>query len=201
MATERNPSITSTTPCDFPWWTGECSDAIAELEGRGAQRFVARHDDEGFDTRNWLHVTSSEPLRRAQYEVRYEAAEKTLGGIVRFGDDCEGPPGCAHGGSIATVADAATATATFLSAGRFGLTTKLECNYRAVLPLNTPTRLQATVTALKPRKAVIEWTMTSLTEKDRKGAPVMHAFGVAEFLLDRAEKKESDAAGNDVGDA
>ena len=29
--------------------------------------------------------------------MRYEAAEKTLGGIVRFGDDCEGPPGCAHG--------------------------------------------------------------------------------------------------------
>ena len=31
-------------------------------------------------------------------------------------------------------------------------------------------RLQASVTALKPRKCVIEWELLSLSELDRKGA-------------------------------
>ena len=46
-------------------------------------------------------------------------------------------------------------------------------------------RLQASVTALKPRKCVIEWELLSLSELDRKGAPVRHAFGSADFLLAR----------------
>ena len=99
-----------------------------------------------------LHVTSSSPLSRAQYEMRWVDEEQLLSGIARFGEDCEGPPGMAHGGAIATVADAATATATFKAAGRWGLTTKLECNYRDMLPLSTPVQLEATVTTLKPRR-------------------------------------------------
>ena len=102
-----------------------------------------------------------------------------LSGVARFGEDCEGPPGCVHGGAIATVADAATATATFKAAGRWGLTTRLECNYREMLPLCTPVKLMATVTSLKARKCVIDWELISLTELDRKGAPVRHAFRVA----------------------
>ena len=108
---------------------------IADLDAKGGERFVASHDDEGYDTKNWLHVTSSSPLRRAQYEMRYCADDQILSGVARFGEDCEGPPGCVHGGAIATVADAATATATFKAAGRWGLTTRLECNYREMLPL------------------------------------------------------------------
>ena len=140
MATEVNPSIAAATPCAFPWWSDECSALIAELDAKGGERFVASHDEEGYDTRNWLHVTSSSPLRRAQYEMRYCAEEQLLCGVARFGADCEGPPGCVHGGAIATVADAATATAVFKAAGRWGLTTRLECNYREMLPLGTPVR-------------------------------------------------------------
>ena len=68
----------------------------------------------------------------------------------------------AHGGAIATVADAATATATFKAAGRWGLTTRLECNYREMLPLETPVRLEAKVTTLKPRRSIVEWQLCSL---------------------------------------
>ena len=67
MATEVNPSIAAATPCAFPWWSDECSALIAELDAKGGERFVASHDEEGYDTRNWLHVTSSSPLRRAQW--------------------------------------------------------------------------------------------------------------------------------------
>ena len=56
MATEVNPSIAAATPCDFPWWSDTCSALIADLDAKGGERFVASHDDEGFDTRNWLHV-------------------------------------------------------------------------------------------------------------------------------------------------
>ena len=61
MATEVNPSIAAATPCAFPWWSDECSALIAELDAKGGERFVASHDEEGYDTRNWLHVTSSSP--------------------------------------------------------------------------------------------------------------------------------------------
>ena len=36
--------------------------------------------------------------------MRYCADESALSGVARFGEDCEGPPGCVHGGAIATVA-------------------------------------------------------------------------------------------------
>ena len=185
MATATNPSIAATTPCDFPWWDEACGSLIADLDSRGGERFVANHDDDGFDTKNWLHVTSSSPARRAQYEVRWCADEQLFSGIVRFGEDCEGPPGCVHGGAMATAADAATATATLKAAGRPGLTTKLECNYREMLPLCTPVRLEARVTTLKPRRTTVEWEIISLTETDKKGEPVRHSFGSADFLLAR----------------
>eukprot|EP00966_Prymnesium_polylepis_P123844 2863988-Prymnesium_polylepis.1 len=94
----------------------------------------------------------------------------------------------AHGGAIATVADAATATATFKAAGRWGLTTKLECNYRDMLPLSTPVQLEAKVTTLKPRRSIVEWQLCSLPA-DAEEEPVRHAFGVAEFLLERQKKE------------
>tara|TARA_B100000787_G_C15902681_1_gene169099 strand:- start:92 stop:235 length:144 start_codon:yes stop_codon:yes gene_type:complete len=43
-----------------------------------------------------------------------------------------------------------------------------------MLPLCTPVKLMATVTSLKARKCVIDWELISLTELDRKGAPVRH---------------------------
>jgi len=180
--------LTPEVPCDFDWWGPECSALVDDLESRGGERFVAWHDESGFDTRNWLHVTASSPARRAQYEMRYVESDQLLSGIARFGEDCEGPPGCTHGGCIATVADAATATATFKAAGRMGLTTKLECNYREMLPLCTPVRLEARVTVLKPRRSSVEWQLLSLTSTDKDGAPTRHAFGTADFLLERAPK-------------
>jgi acyl-coenzyme A thioesterase PaaI-like protein len=74
--------------------------------------------------------------------MRWMADEQCLRGVARFGSDCEGPEGHAHGGAIATVADAATATAAYKAAGRWGLTTKLECNYREMLPTNSPVQLE-----------------------------------------------------------
>lgn len=193
-----NPSIAAPSPREFAWWDEDCDRCLDELDGAGGERFVAFHDEdededgtggEEVPTHNWLHVTSSTPDRRAQYEVRYVAEEMCLAGVVRFGTDCEGPPGHVHGGAMATVADATTATAAFKAAGRWGLTTRLDCNYREMLPVKTPVRLEARVTELKKRKATVEWSICSLTGTDRNGEPVRHSFGTAQFLLPREEKK------------
>mmetsp|Transcript_4588 Transcript_4588/g.8937 ORF Transcript_4588/g.8937 Transcript_4588/m.8937 type:complete len:121 (-) Transcript_4588:34-396(-) len=120
--------------------------------------------------------------------MRYLKEIQSLAGVVRFGKDCEGPPGHVHGGAMATVADAATATVTFLASGRWGFTTRLDCNYREMLPVETPVCVEAHILELKKRKAIVKWTMSSLTNLDRKGELIRHSFGTAEFLLPRKEE-------------
>jgi len=112
---------------------------------------------------------------------------QTLAGIIRFGVDCEGPPGHVHGGAMATVADAATATAVFQACQKWGFTTSLNCNYREMLPLGTAVKLEAKVILLKKRKASVEWTIYSLGDEGQTVA--RHAFGTADFLLPREESQ------------
>jgi acyl-coenzyme A thioesterase PaaI-like protein len=190
----RNQPLSNPVPRKFEWWNSVCDTYLDELDEAGGERFVASHDepdDTGkTNTNNWLHVTSSNPNRRVQYEVRYVDSTQTMGGVVRFGTDCEGPEGCAHGGSIASVADALTATCCFKAASeRWGMTTRLDCNYRETIPMGTPVRVEATVVDLKKRKASLEWSIHSLTELDRNKNPVRHAFGSADFLLPRLPKE------------
>ncbi len=189
----RNEPLSAPSPREFDWWNDACDTYLDELDRAGGERFVASHDEPDetgkTDTKNWLHVTSSNPSRRVQYEVRYVGETQTMGGVVRFGADCEGPEACAHGGSIASVADALTATCCFKASERWGMTTRLECNYREVVPIETPVRIEATVTDLKKRKASLEWSIYSLTKHDRSENPVRHAFGSADFLLPRPAKE------------
>jgi len=185
-----NPSIAAPTPREFSWWDTNCDSYLDELDSNGGERFVATHDDEdnNQETHNWLHVTTSTPNNRAQYEMRYVSESRMMGGIARFGLDCEGPDGHVHGGAMATVADAAAATVVYMSSGgRWGLTTKLECNYRAMLPLCCPAKVEARISDLQKRRATVEWEISSLTEIDKKGVPLRHSFGTAEFLLPREE--------------
>mmetsp|Transcript_31397 Transcript_31397/g.34752 ORF Transcript_31397/g.34752 Transcript_31397/m.34752 type:complete len:265 (+) Transcript_31397:58-852(+) len=189
-----NPSITSSTARKFSWWNVHCDNYLDNIEKAGGERFIAFPDKKGkegeeSETHNWLHVTSSSPERRGQYEMRYIKNNQLLAGIVRFGIDCEGPPGCVHGGAMATVADAVTATVVFKASDRWGLTTRLDCNYREMLPLETPVNVEAKVVQLKKRKATVEWKISSLTEVDKKkNEPVKYSFGSADFLLPREIK-------------
>jgi len=75
-----NPSIAAKYPREFEWWNDSCDVYLDELEEAGGVRFVAFHDEDetssandGYQevvTNNWLHVTSSSPRRRVQYEMR-----------------------------------------------------------------------------------------------------------------------------------
>jgi acyl-coenzyme A thioesterase PaaI-like protein len=188
----RNLPLSAPSPREFEWWNSVCDTYLDKLDAAGGERFVASHDEPDETgktaTNNWLHVTSSSPSRRLQYEIRYVEDTQTMGGIVRFGADCEGPEDCAHGGSIASMADALTATCCFKASERWGMTTRLECNYRETIPLGTAVKVEAKVVELKKRKASLEWSIHSLAELDRTDNPVRHAFGTADFLLPRMPK-------------
>ena len=208
---QQQQPITPVIPRDFEWWDTACDRYLDTLEDdRGGERFVASHDEPEEErtsgtttappttrTQNWLHVTASCPNHRVQYELRYLAATRTLGGVIRFGQDCEGPVGCAHGGAIATVADALVATCGYQAAQhRWGMTTRLECHYRSAIPLNCPVQIEATVLTLKRRTATVEWTIRSLMtthrkEENRNGDDdsIRYAFGSADLLLPRLPKQ------------
>jgi len=100
--TLTNPSIAAPSPRAFSWWNNDCDSYLDTLDSNGGERFVASHDEEDYETKNWLHVTSSKPDNRAQYEMRYVSENLLLGGIARFGQDCEGPDGHVHGGAMAS---------------------------------------------------------------------------------------------------
>lgn len=206
-----NPSIAAKSPRDLEWWTDDCDQVMDVLDSAGGERFVAFHDEDTsikaednvdskplknveVETMNWLHVTNSIPKRRVQYEMRFIKQDDMMAGVVRFGVDCEGPSSHVHGGAMASVADAISATVLYQvtlnrssddTPGRWGYTTRLDCNYREMLPVNQPVRVEAKVTQLKKRKAVIEWNISSMSELDKKGELVRYAFGSTDFLLPR----------------
>jgi acyl-coenzyme A thioesterase PaaI-like protein len=68
-----------------------------------------------------------------------------------FGPGAEGPPGHAHGGSIAAVIDECMGAAAWLS-GHTVVAGRLVANFRAMLPLETPVTAVASVAAVTGRR-------------------------------------------------
>lgn len=77
--------------------------------------------------------------------------DRAVVGRVWFGPGTEGPPGHAHGGSIAAVLDEAMGAAVW-HAGHPVVAANLSVDYRAMLPLGTDARFEAWVTAVEGRK-------------------------------------------------
>ncbi len=85
--------------------------------------------------------------------VRYFRRDQddALVGKVWFGPGAEGPPGHAHGGSIAAVLDEATGCAAWL-AGHSVVAARLTIEFRRLLPLGTLATLEAWVEHTDGRK-------------------------------------------------
>ena len=107
--------------------------------------------------------------------VRYFRRESDgrLVGRAWFGPGAQGPPGHAHGGSMAAVLDEAMGAAAWL-AGHLVVAVRLDTNFRRLLPLGTDTRLEAWVERSEGRKV---WTRGRLLGDD--GEP----FAEAEALF------------------
>jgi len=87
-------------------------------------------------------------LRVAYYRRQPDHA---LVGKAWFGPETEGPPGHAHGGSIAAVLDEVLGGAAW-AAGHPVVVARLSVDFRLMIPLGTDATFETTVTAVDGRK-------------------------------------------------
>lgn len=111
-------------------------------------------------------------IRRAEGGV---VAEATLGAAY------EGPPGYVHGGVSSLLVDQLLGS-TAIAAGLWGMTVRLELDYRGPVPLSTPLVLQARVTEAAGRKCVVTGTIATAADPERT---LVEARGV--FVMPREE--------------
>ncbi len=113
-----------------------------------------------------------------------EEAGGTAGGVVgevSFGLAYEGPPGFLHGGVSGLVMDQVLGAAT-IRAGLWGMTARLEIDYRRPVPLDTPVVCRARVDGFGGRKSVVTGSIALAAEP---GRPLVEARAV--FVLPREE--------------
>jgi acyl-coenzyme A thioesterase PaaI-like protein len=102
-------------------------------------------------------------------------AEATLGMAY------EGPPGYVHGGMSSLLMDQLLGSAA-IAAGMWGMTVRLEVDYRRPVPLSTPLVLRARVVEAAGRKCVVTGTIATAEAPDRS---LVAASGV--FVMPREE--------------
>lgn len=99
--------------------------------------------------RSFVHgQPDDERLRVAHYR---RDADGALMGKAWFGPWCEGPPGHAHGGSMAAVLDDAIGKVGWLNGHRV-VAGSITVKFRNMLPLGTDATLEATVDRIEGRK-------------------------------------------------
>lgn len=107
-------------------------------------------------------------------------SDQRLVGRAWFGPGAQGPPGHAHGGSMASVLDEAMGAAAWL-AGHLVVAVQLNTSFRKMLPLGTDALMEAWVERIEGRKV---WTRGRLLGED--GEPFAEAEAI--FLKLDAER-------------
>ena len=102
-------------------------------------------------------------------------------GAALLGPAYEGPPGYVHGGMSSLLMDQLLGSAA-IAEGLWGMTVRLEVDYRRPVPLSTPLTLRAQVTEAAGRKCVVTGTIATTAAPDRT---LVEARGV--FVMPREE--------------
>jgi len=101
-----------------------------------------------------LRFVSGDP-EGERYRVRYyRDAEKHLHARIWFGPETEGPPGHAHGGSVAAVMDEALGLAAW-AAGYPIVVGNLNVSFRNMLPLQKVITVESRVISALGRKVMV----------------------------------------------
>lgn len=101
-----------------------------------------------------LRFVSGEPDGN-RFRVRYYRDEdKHLHARIWFGPETEGPPGHAHGGSVAAVMDEALGLAAW-AAGYSIVVGNLNVSFRNMLPLQKVVTLESRVVSAEGRKVMV----------------------------------------------
>jgi len=94
-------------------------------------------------------------LTGKRFRFRYfRKADGNLVARVWFGPETEGPPGHAHGGSIAAVLDEVLGLAGW-AAGHAVVVGNLNISFRNLLPLQTVVQVESEVISVKGRKVLV----------------------------------------------
>jgi acyl-coenzyme A thioesterase PaaI-like protein len=113
--------------------------------------------------------------------VRIRRVEGGVVGEALLGPAYEGPPGYVHGGMSSLLMDQLLGSAA-IAAGLWGMTVRLEVDYRRPVPLSTPLTMRAQVTEAAGRKCVVTGTIATAAAPDRT---LVEARGV--FVMPREE--------------
>ena len=107
------------------------------------------------------------------------------GGVVGtavLGPAYEGPPGYAHGGMSALLLDQLLGAAA-IAAGLWGMTVRLELDYRGPVPLGAPLELRARVAEDEGRRTVVTGTIATAEDP---ATTLVEGRGV--FVMPRPER-------------
>ena len=113
--------------------------------------------------------------------VRIRRVEGGVVGEALLGPAYEGPPGYVHGGISSLLMDQLLGSAA-IAAGLWGMTVRLELDYRRPVPLSTSLTMRAQVTEAAGRKCVVTGTIATAAAPDRT---LVEARGV--FVMPRQE--------------
>lgn len=113
-----------------------------------------------FDASRWQErhrgYVSGEPEgRRLRVQYFLRDSDKALVGKAWFGPGTQGPPGHAHGGSMAALLDEVMGAAAWM-AGHQVLAAGIKVDFRAMLPLLTVVRLEGLVMEVNGRKVSMQ---------------------------------------------
>ena len=102
-----------------------------------------------------LRFVSGDPTGK-RFRVRYyRDHEGQLVARIWFGPETEGPPGNAHGGSIAAVLDEVLGLAAW-AAGHAIVVGKLNIHFQKLLPLRTVVEVRSRVVSVEGRKVLVQ---------------------------------------------
>jgi acyl-coenzyme A thioesterase PaaI-like protein len=113
--------------------------------------------------------------------VRIRRVEDGVVGAALLGPAYEGPPGYVHGGVSSLLMDQLLGSAA-IAEGLWGMTVRLEVDYRRPVPLSTPLTMRAQVSEAAGRKCVVTGTIATTAAPDRT---LVEARGV--FVMPREE--------------
>jgi acyl-coenzyme A thioesterase PaaI-like protein len=106
-----------------------------------------------------LRFVSGDPDGQ-RFRLRYfQDEKKDLLALVWFGPETEGPPGHAHGGSMAAVLDEVLGLAAW-AAGHPVVVGNLNVNFRRLLPLHMVARVETEILSVKGRKVLVRGRLT-----------------------------------------
>lgn len=117
--------------------------------------------------------------------LRFRRTDDGVVGEGRLGLAFEGPPGFLHGGMSGLLMDQLLGEAT-IAAGLWGMTARLELDYRAPVPLLTPLQLRGRVVEDAGRKCTVEGTIALAAEPERA---LVAGRGI--FVMPRQDKAEA----------